>query len=116
MSGGSVEALQRQTHVLLPNEQSFYYTFSCIQQICEGNLDRKAIKRLEFLSMRKSVFLLKNIVTHPTFLLSRDSDSLILFLWNQLSLLVVRRLALFLHVSVDRKTNKFLFCSVCLVV
>lgn len=38
-SGGPAEALQRQTHVLLSNEQSLHHAFSGVQQICEGNLD-----------------------------------------------------------------------------
>lgn len=33
------EALQRQAHVLLPDEQSLHNTFGGIQQIREGNLD-----------------------------------------------------------------------------
>lgn len=40
--------------------------------------------------------------THPTFLLSRYGDSLVLSLWDQFSLLQVRSLALLLHVPNDR--------------
>lgn len=36
--GGPAEALQRQAHILLPNEQSLHHTFGSIQQIREGNL------------------------------------------------------------------------------
>lgn len=48
-------------------------------------------------------------VTYPTFLLSRNSDSLVLSLWNQFSLLQLRGLALLLHVSNDRLRIDFHF-------
>lgn len=38
-SGGPAETLQRQTHILLSNEQSLHHTLGSIQQICEGDLD-----------------------------------------------------------------------------
>lgn len=37
--GGPAEALQRQPHVLLPDEQSLHHTFGSVQQVCEGNLE-----------------------------------------------------------------------------
>lgn len=43
-SGGPAEALQRQAHVLLSDEQSFHHTLGSIQQICEGNLDGGTIE------------------------------------------------------------------------
>lgn len=122
-SGGPAETLQRQTHILLSDEQSLHHTFGCVQQICEGNLgaimkrkeDRKKVEEGE----RRCHIMLRNTpkklcakclkcfyflvitgtLTYPTFLLSRNRDSLILSLWNQLSLLQVRSLALLLHVS-----------------
>lgn len=44
-------------------------------------------------------------LTYPAFLLSRNTDPLVLFLWNQFSILQVREIALLLHVSNDRSTN-----------
>lgn len=42
-SGGPAEALQRQTHILLSDEQRFHHTFGCIQQVHERNLNRRTI-------------------------------------------------------------------------
>lgn len=42
--GGPAEALQRQAHVLLSDEQSFHHTLGRIQQICEGNLGGRTIE------------------------------------------------------------------------
>lgn len=57
---------------------------------------------------RKELFLrntfFSNLVTYPAFLLARNTDSLVLSLWNRLSLLQVGSLALLLHVSIDRLT------------
>lgn len=43
-SGGPAEALQRQAHILLSNEQSLHHAFGGVQQICEGNLNRRTIE------------------------------------------------------------------------
>lgn len=47
--GGPAEALQRQTHVLLSNEESLHHTLGSVQQIREGNLreGRWRVKRKE---------------------------------------------------------------------
>lgn len=58
----------------------------------------------EMLSFSTSPCITAVTLTHPTFLLSRNTDSLVLSLWNQFSLLQVRSLALLLHVSNDRST------------
>lgn len=52
--------------------------------------------------MRSSLLLPAATLTYPTLLLSRNSDSLVLSLWDQLSLLQIRSLALLLHVSDER--------------
>lgn len=38
-AGGGAEALQRQGHVLLPDEQRPHHTLGRIQQVCEGHLE-----------------------------------------------------------------------------
>lgn len=119
--GRPAEALQRQTHVLLSDEQSLHYTFGSVQQVCEGNLDRRRVEEKGWQKHRvknnsainnsslKTTSASPSSVTYPTFLLSRNSDSLVLSLWDLLSLLQVRTLALLLHISNDRSTNTWLF-------
>ena len=38
-AGGRAEALQRQGHVLLPDEECPHHALGCIQQVCEGHLE-----------------------------------------------------------------------------
>lgn len=57
-SGGRVEALQGQAHVLLSDEQSLHHTFGSIQQICEGNLDGRKIGAKTKKTQKKLVLLL----------------------------------------------------------
>lgn len=65
---------------------------------CEKQHKTKSVLRLR----NTCCFTAVTTVTYPTFLLSRNSDSLVLSLWNLLSLLQVRSLALLLHISDDR--------------
>lgn len=61
-SRGPAEALQRQAHVLLPDEQSLHHTFGGVQQICEGNLDGKTTEKNNDIFVPRCVFERRGVI------------------------------------------------------